>query len=271
MNKIIDAKKEKKLETKFENKISSMNIYEKINYIQSKLVDKKTQTNSMMKSKHRSIEDTLANLKPLLIEYGINIMFEDELICSGEFEFKKDITKFVQDKQNNNKQNETSTRTEYKGNKYYIKAILTLVNIHNPQEIIIKSALSVEAVDKVGVQPEMLTGMASTYARKKCLAGVFLSAENDALDPDNIINEALKLEEKQEVQDELINSFNNQIDDLENLNQNERQNLIKRMNASSLPSNEKNSLINKYILKGQKINEKFKNNQHQDLLDKLDN
>jgi len=213
--------------------VKKMNIYEKLTLVQAKLQSKKDLTNGQFKSKYRTIEGILSGLKSLLIEYRLNLTFSDEVIAIGEMDFKE-----IKD---NNEINE-------KGNRFYIKANLILVNIDSMDQTISGYGLSREAQIKKGVQVEMLTGMASTYARKKGLEGLFLIADNDALDPDSIIDEQANFEEKKEDQERIYQALIQDIDNLDNLDN--VQAIGRRISRSYLPKLKSEMLSNKLTAKG---------------------
>src|SRR5688500_15953251 len=118
--------------------IKTMNIYEKLTIVQAKLEDKKDAKNAQLNSKYRKIENILEALKPLLVEFRLNLTFNDEVLNIGEIDF-------------------TNGEIKEKGNRFYIKSTLILVNIDNIQETITVDALSREVQIKNEVQVEMLT------------------------------------------------------------------------------------------------------------------
>lgn len=223
--------------------VKQMNIYEKLTLVQAKLEAKKAETNSQLKSKYRKLETILEALKPLLIEYRLNLSFSDEVLAIGEVDYKNSVI-FTDDKT----KNITQTDIIEIGNRFYIKANLKLVNIDSMEQTITANGLSREAQIKKGVQVEMLTGSASTYARKKGLEGLFLIADNDALDPDSIIDEQANFEEKKQDQERIYQALLEDIDKLDNLSN--VQAISRRIDRSYLPKLQTVMLCNKLTAKG---------------------
>ena len=127
-----------------------MNIYEKLIKAQIELKAPKGQYNGFGKYKYRSCEDILEALKPVLEKLKLVLFIKDEVI-------------------------EMNTR-------FYIKAIITLVNIEKTDEIIETSALAREQEEKRGYDASQITGSSSSYARKYALNGLF--AVDDTKDND---------------------------------------------------------------------------------------
>lgn len=127
-----------------------MNIYEKLIKAQIELKAPKGQYNGFGKYKYRSCEDILEALKPVLEKLKLVLFIKDEVI-------------------------EVNTR-------FYIKAIITLVNIEKTDEIIETSALAREQEEKRGYDASQITGSSSSYARKYALNGLF--AVDDTKDND---------------------------------------------------------------------------------------
>jgi hypothetical protein len=231
-------------ETKISNsldEVKKMNIYEKLTLIQAKTVAKKDKEN---KSEHganfsyRKLEGIIEALKPLLVEYRLNLRLSEKVLNFGE------PSKYEIDKM---------SKTVDHVDRFYIQATATLINIDAPNEIIISEALSREALYKKGVQVEMLTGMATTYSRKKALEGLLLLANNDALDPDSIIDEQANFEEKKQLHDELYKSFEQEIQAANALDD-KYQALLKRVRNSHLSKLQKSNLETMYTTKGQELN-----------------
>lgn len=116
--------------------------------IQSRLKAPKGQYNSFGKYKYRSCEDIVEAVKPLLAEQGCALMMSDELV--------------------------------YVGNRYYIKATVTIQNGAGEQAQC--TALAREEEEKKGMDASQITGTASSYARKYALNG--LLAIDDTKDAD---------------------------------------------------------------------------------------
>lgn len=116
--------------------------------IQSRLKAPKGQYNSFGKYKYRSCEDIVEAVKPLLAEQGCALMMSDELV--------------------------------YVGDRYYIKATVTIQNAAGEQ--VQSTALAREEEEKKGMDASQITGTASSYARKYALNG--LLAIDDTKDAD---------------------------------------------------------------------------------------
>lgn len=128
-----------------------MNIYEKLTAIQVKLKAPKGQENKFGGYKYRSCEDILESVKPLLSE--------------------NKVTMFITDK------------IELIGDRFYIKATVTLINMETPEEQIQTTAYAREEAVKKGMDSSQLTGATSSYARKYALNAIF--AIDDTKDSDD--------------------------------------------------------------------------------------
>ena len=62
----------------------TMNVYEKLQAIQTELKAPKGQFNKFGKYKYRSCEDILEAVKPLLAKYGCSLTIEDAIEQSGD-------------------------------------------------------------------------------------------------------------------------------------------------------------------------------------------
>ena len=117
-----------------------MSIYKKLTKVQSELKAPKGQFNSFGKYKYRNCEDILESLKPLLKENNLSIILGDEICLVGE--------------------------------RYYVKAIVTLVD-NETGEKIENTAFAREEESKKGMDGSQVTGASSSYARKYALNGLF--------------------------------------------------------------------------------------------------
>lgn len=129
-----------------------MNLYEKLLNIQSKLKAPKGQFNKFGNYKYRSCEDILEALKPLLYENKAAVTLSDEV---------KQI-----------------------GNRYYIEATATFIDIEKSEKIEVK-ALAREDENKKGMDLAQVTGSVSSYARKYALNGLFAIDDNKDSDYTN--------------------------------------------------------------------------------------
>lgn len=119
--------------------------------IQQKLKAPKGQYNSFGQYKYRSCEDILEGVKPLLKEYKLVLLINDEIVQIGE--------------------------------RYYVKAT---AKITDGREAISATAYAREQVTKKGMDESQITGATSSYARKYALNG--LLAIDDAKDADTMGN-----------------------------------------------------------------------------------
>lgn len=117
-----------------------MNIYEKLQTIQTELKAPKNQYNSFGKYKYRSCEDIQEGVKPLLAKTKTALTISDEITVMGE--------------------------------RYYIKATATLHDSES-EEKIINIAYAREEESKKGMDGSQVTGTSSSYARKYALNGLF--------------------------------------------------------------------------------------------------
>ena len=130
-----------------------MSIYKKLLQIQIELKAPKSQYNFFGKYRYRNCEDILEALKPILQKTETILYITDELVLIGE--------------------------------RYYIKAIVTLIDIETG-ETISSAAYAREEEAKKGMDSSQVTGAASSYARKYALNGLFNIndvRDNDALLP----------------------------------------------------------------------------------------
>jgi len=126
-----------------------MTILKKLETIQKELKAPKGQTNAFGKYKYRSAEDILEAVKPLLNDCILNI----------------------------------SDTIEHLGDRYYVKATVTLKDIDGE---ITSTAYARESEDKKGMDSAQITGAASSYARKYAMNGMF--AIDDTKDADTMDN-----------------------------------------------------------------------------------
>lgn len=120
--------------------------------IQQGLKAPKGQYNSFGKYHYRSCEDILEAVKPLLKEQACTLVIYDEIVMVG-------------------------ART-------YVKAIVTLTNAEGGK--VQSMAFAREPEEKKGMDESQITGMASSYARKYALNGLFCI--DDTKDADTMDN-----------------------------------------------------------------------------------
>lgn len=124
--------------------------------IQQGLKAPKGQYNSFGKYHYRSCEDILEAVKPLLDEQACTLTISDEIVLIGE--------------------------------RYYVKATASLSNSSGDNKTSI--AYAREPMDKKGMDESQITGMASSYARKYALNGLFCI--DDTKDADTMDNTSSK-------------------------------------------------------------------------------
>ncbi len=118
-----------------------MNIYEKLNLVQSQLKAPKGQYNSFGNFKYRSLEDIVEAAKPLLMNQRLCLTISDSVKLIGD--------------------------------RFYVEAAATLINIDKPDEKIITTALARESLEKKGMDSSQITGASSSYSRKYALNAMF--------------------------------------------------------------------------------------------------
>lgn len=128
-----------------------MSIYEKLLNIQSELKAPKGQYNSFGKYKYRSCEDILEAVKPICAKHKATLVVSDEL--------------------------------KYIGERYYIEARATLIDIEDGSRVE-NTAYAREEETKKGMDGSQITGTASSYARKYALNGLFCIDDTKDADTD---------------------------------------------------------------------------------------
>ena len=117
-----------------------MNVYEKLQRVQSGLKAPKSQYNKFGNYYYRNCEDIQEAVKPLLEEVKAVLVVGDELFMTGD--------------------------------RYYIKATAKFVDCESA-ETVDNTAYAREEQDKKGMDVSQVTGSASSYARKYALNGLF--------------------------------------------------------------------------------------------------
>lgn len=120
--------------------------------IQQRLVSNKGNFNEFGKFSYRSLENILADVKPLLKELKCTITFTDDMILLGE--------------------------------RYYVKSTATLTNENGEKWNAV--AFAREDLSRAGMSESQVTGTASSYARKYAICS--LLAINEEQDPDAMDN-----------------------------------------------------------------------------------
>lgn len=131
-----------------------MNIYEKLMNVQEELNVPKNQLNKFGGYNFRSCEDILEAVKPLLKKNKLTLQISDEIVTFG--------------------------------NRYYVKATATLIDVEDTKDNAIATIENVgyarEEENKKGMDASQVTGATSSYARKYALNGLFCI--DDTKDPD---------------------------------------------------------------------------------------
>ena len=126
-----------------------MNIYEKLNSIQSELKVNKNQTNAFGRYQYRSLEDIQKGVKPLLKEHKCCITLSDEIVMIGD--------------------------------RFYNKSTASLIDIENSESVEV-TAMAREPLSRKGMDESQITVATSSYSRKSAMNG--LLAIDDNRDPD---------------------------------------------------------------------------------------
>ena len=132
--------------------------------IQQRLVSNKANFNEFGKFNYRSLENILADVKPLLNELKCTITFTDDMLLIGE--------------------------------RYYVKSTVTLENESGEKKEAV--AFAREDASRPGMSESQVTGTASSYARKYAICS--LLAINEEQDPDGMDNNSQKVVKKHTIQ-----------------------------------------------------------------------
>lgn len=141
-------------------------IYGKLMMIQQELKAPKGQYNSFAKYNYRSCEDILEAVKPLCIKNNATLLLNDAV-------------------------QEVSGR-------FYVVATATLVDTESGDSVFV-TAYAREPQDKKGMDDSQITGMASSYARKYALNGLFCIDDTKNADTDEVKRQEQKPVKKGEV------------------------------------------------------------------------
>ena len=128
-----------------------MTIYEKLSQIQTKFKSKKSRFNSFGKYYFRSAEDILEATKPFLLELGVTVVINEELILSAA------VTPFIK----------------------------TTATITDGKETINATAIVGVDVTQKGMQMPQRFGAASSYGKKYALGNLFLIDDTQDSDATN--------------------------------------------------------------------------------------
>lgn len=128
-------------------------VYGKLMMIQQELKAPKGQYNSFAKYNYRSCEDILEAVKPLCIKNNATLLLNDAV-------------------------QEVSGR-------FYVVATATLIDTESGDSVS-ANAYAREPQDKKGMDDSQITGMASSYARKYALNGLFCIDDTKDADTDEV-------------------------------------------------------------------------------------
>lgn len=121
--------------------------------VQRSVMVPKDKYNEFGRFNYRSFEDIVAALKKPCEDAGIGFLMSDEIVSVGD--------------------------------RYYVKATVSVFLTDEPGETFSASAYAREAEHKNGSDDAQVTGMASSYARKYALCGIF--AIDGESDPDQLV------------------------------------------------------------------------------------
>lgn len=124
--------------------------YQRLTKAQVELNAPKGQFNKFGNFHFRSAEDILEGVKPVNLKHGLHLQVTDVIEVIGE--------------------------------RYYVKAIAIITDVFNEDNVIEVTAYARESLKKKGMDEAMITGSASSYARKYALNGMYLIDDNK--DPD---------------------------------------------------------------------------------------
>lgn len=130
-----------------------MNIYQKLAAVQYSLKAPKNQYNSFGKYNFRSCEDIIEAAKPHLQEHNLMLLLNDAIRQIGD--------------------------------RYYVEATATLIDLDADNSTIDVKASAREENEKKGMDGSQVTGASSSYARKYALNGLFAIDDNKDSDTTN--------------------------------------------------------------------------------------
>ena len=139
--------------------------------IQQGLKAPKNQRNQFGNYNYRNCEDILEAVKPLLEDQACTLRVFDDIVLIGD--------------------------------RFYVKATAVLTNSEGVSES--TTAFAREPISKKGMDESQITGMASSYARKYALNGLFcIDDTKDADTMDNSSHPAPKTEKKEDKQEKKV-------------------------------------------------------------------
>lgn len=141
-----------------------LNIYEKLQGIQTELKAPKNLYNNFGKYSYRNAEGILEAVKPYLAKFNCSLILNDEIKVEGE--------------------------------RVYIVVTARFIDC-DTQTVITTQAVARESLEKKGMDESQITGATSSYARKYCLNGLFLLDDSKDADTDeytgvtNVVDKAM--------------------------------------------------------------------------------
>ena len=163
---------------------NKLNVYQKLNKIQTELKAPKNQYNSFGKYNYRSLEDITEAIKPLLEKYRCVLHLSDDLIIIGD--------------------------------RYYIRSESYICDIDTEETTRPVYGYARESENKKGMDESQITGSTSSYARKYSLNALFCiddTKDSDATNTHGIETKNINNNRKQNV-NELINKKRAEINKL---------------------------------------------------------
>ena len=132
-------------------------MFKKLIAVQNELKAPKGQYNKFGNYHYRSCEDILTAVKPILEKANLSMTITDDVVVVGD--------------------------------RFYIKATVTVFDIEKPELNTSVSAFAREPLTQKGMADSQVTGTASSYARKYALNGMFLIDDTKDADTDEYANQ----------------------------------------------------------------------------------
>lgn len=151
-----------------------MTIYEKLLSIQNELKVPKNQRNNFGNYNFRSCEDILEEVKPICKKNNVVIIVSDEIKQIGE--------------------------------RYYVEATASLIDIETSEKIVNKASAR-EEDSKKGMDASQVTGASSSYARKYALNGLLAIDDNKDADTDEFAKQQNKGIDKKKPKKEIVKTI----------------------------------------------------------------
>lgn len=159
--------------------MSEVGIYKKLLEIQTELKAPKGQYNSFGKYKYRSCEDILEAVKPICKKHNVTLIISDEIVSIGD----NSSTTYTENYYDKDLKKENVRNVVTGGQRYYIKATATIIDIEDGSTLS-NTSYAREEETKKGMDGSQITGTASSYARKYALNGLFCIDDTKDADTD---------------------------------------------------------------------------------------